>query len=70
VRPPWCTRTKKHADNIFALDDAQTAAVFRSAARVSRRMGKPPARRCFTWPVKNPAREKLVQYAEKIRARL
>jgi histidine triad (HIT) family protein len=24
----------------------------------------------LTWPVKNPAREKLVEYAEKIRARL
>ncbi len=27
---------KKHADNVYALDDAQAAAVFRAAARVSR----------------------------------
>jgi histidine triad (HIT) family protein len=27
---------KKHAENIFALDDAQAAAVFRSAAKVAR----------------------------------
>jgi histidine triad (HIT) family protein len=27
---------RKHADNIFALDDAQAAAVFKSAAKVAR----------------------------------
>lgn len=31
---------KKHADNIFALDEAQAAAVFRSAARVARAIGE------------------------------
>jgi len=93
---------KKHADNIFALDDAQAAAVFRAAARVSRAIrdafsppglsvyqanGKVAGQTVFhfhvhllprheadgmelTWPVKNPPREKLVEYAERIRARL
>jgi histidine triad (HIT) family protein len=93
---------KKHADNIFALDDAQAAAVFRAAARVSRAIreafspqglsvyqanGAVAGQTVFhfhlhllprhaadgmelTWPVKNPAREKLVEYAEKIKAKL
>jgi histidine triad (HIT) family protein len=93
---------KKHADNIFALDDAQAAAVFRSAARVARAIraafepqglsvyqanGKAAGQTVFhlhlhlvpryegdgmalTWPVKNPPREKLLEYAEKIKARL
>jgi histidine triad (HIT) family protein len=93
---------KKHADNIFALDDAQAAAVFRSAARMARAIraafepqglsvyqanGKAAGQTVFhlhihlvpryegdgmalSWPVKNPPREKLVEYAEKIRARL
>jgi histidine triad (HIT) family protein len=93
---------KKHADNVFALDDAQAAAVFRAAARVSRAIrdafspqglsiyqanGSVAGQTVFhfhlhllprhegdgmelTWPVKNPAREKLVEYAEKIRAKL
>lgn len=93
---------KKHAENIFALDDAQAAAVFRAAARVARAIrdafspqglsvyqanGKAAAQTVFhfhihlvprhegdgmelTWPVKNPAREKLVDYAEKIKAKL
>ncbi len=93
---------KKHADDIFALDDAQAAAVFRTAARVSRAIrdafspqglsvyqanGRPAGQTVFhfhlhllprhegdgmqlTWPVKNPPREKLAEYAEKIRARL
>lgn len=37
---------KAHAENIFALDDAQAAAVFRSAARVARAIREafaPPA---------------------------
>jgi histidine triad (HIT) family protein len=93
---------KKHADNIFALDEAQAAAVFRTAARVSRAIrdafspqglsvyqanGAVAGQTVFhfhlhllprheadgmalTWPVKNPRREKLVEYAEKIKARL
>jgi histidine triad (HIT) family protein len=93
---------KKHADNIFALDDAQAAAVFRAAGRVSRAIrdafapqglsvyqanGAVAGQTVFhfhlhllprhagdgmelTWPVKNPPREKLVEYAEKIRAKL
>jgi histidine triad (HIT) family protein len=31
---------KKHAENIFALDEAQAEAVFRSAARVARAIGE------------------------------
>jgi histidine triad (HIT) family protein len=93
---------KKHAENIFALDDAQAAAVFRSAARVARAIRGAFAPQglsvyqangaaagqtvlhlhihlvprhegdgmALTWPVKNPPREKLAEYAEKIRAKL
>jgi histidine triad (HIT) family protein len=93
---------KKHAENIFALEDAQAAAVFRSAARVARAIraafepqglsvyqanGKPAGQTvlhlhihlvprfegdgmALVWPVKSPPREKLAEYAEKIRAKL
>ena len=93
---------KKHAENIFALDDAQAAAVFRSAAKVARAIrgafepqglsvyqanGAAAGQTVFhlhihlvpryegdgmalTWPVKNPPRDKLAEYAEKIRAKL
>jgi histidine triad (HIT) family protein len=93
---------KKHADNIFSLDEAQAAAVFRSAAKVARAIrgafepqglsvyqanGRAAGQTVFhlhlhlvpryegdgmalTWPVKNPPREKLAEYAEKIRAKL
>jgi histidine triad (HIT) family protein len=93
---------KKHAQDIFALDEAQAAAVFRAAARVSRAIrdafspqglsvyqanGKAAGQTVFhfhvhlvprqerdgmelTWPVKNPPRDKLVDYAERIRAKL
>jgi histidine triad (HIT) family protein len=93
---------KKHADNIFELDDAQAAAAFRTAAQVARAIraafapqglsvyqanGEAAGQTVFhfhihlvprhdadgmelTWPVKNPPREKLVDYAEKIKARL
>jgi histidine triad (HIT) family protein len=93
---------KRHADDIFALDEAQAAAVFRAAARLSRAIrdafspaglsiyqanGTVAGQTVFhfhlhllprhegdgmalTWPVKNPPREKLVEYAEKIKARL
>lgn len=93
---------KKHAENIFALDEAQAAAVFRSAAKVARAIRgafEPQGLSVYqangaaagqtvlhlhihlvpryegdgmalTWPVKNPPREKLTEYAEKIRAKL
>jgi histidine triad (HIT) family protein len=93
---------KQHAENIFALNDAQAAAVFRSAAQVARAIRgafEPQGLSVYqangaaagqtvlhfhihlvpryqadgmslTWPVKNPPREKLAEYAEKIRAKL
>ena len=93
---------KKHAENIFALDEAQASAVLRSAARIARGIntafapaglsvyqanGKAAGQTVFhfhihlvprhegdgmelIWPVKNPPREKLVDYAERIRAKL
>jgi histidine triad (HIT) family protein len=93
---------KKHAENLYALDDTQAGAVLRAAARVARAIrqafnpeglsvyqanGKAAGQTVFhyhvhlvpryagdgmelTWPVKNPPREKLVEYAEKIEASL
>jgi histidine triad (HIT) family protein len=93
---------KKHADNLYALDDAQAAAVARTSARVARAIrnafkpeglsvyqanGKAAGQTVFhyhvhllprhagdgmelTWPVKNPPRELLEDYAGKIRAGL
>ena len=93
---------KKHAENIFALDKAQAAAVFGAAAKVARAIRgafEPQGLSVYqangaaagqtvlhlhihlvpryegdgmalTWPVKNPPREKLTEYAEKIRAKL
>ena len=93
---------KKHADNIYALDDAQAAAVARTSVRLSRAIrdafkpeglsvyqanGKAAGQTVFhyhvhllprhagdgmelTWPVKNPPREMLEDYAGKIRAGL
>ena len=93
---------KAHAENIFALQDAQAAALFRSAARVARAIRaafEPEGLSVYqangsaagqtvlhfhlhlvpryqgdgmalTWPVKNPPREKLADYAQKIRAKL
>jgi histidine triad (HIT) family protein len=93
---------KAHAENIFALQDAQAAALFRSAARVARAIRaafEPEGLSVYqangsaagqtvlhfhlhlvpryqgdgmalTWPVKNPPREKLLDYAVKIRAKL
>jgi len=93
---------KKHAENIFALDDGQAAAVFRAAAKVARAIRgafEPQGLSVYqangaaagqtvmhlhihlvprhdgdgmalTWPVKNPPRERLTEYADKIRARL
>jgi histidine triad (HIT) family protein len=93
---------KKHADNLYALDEAQAAAVARASARVARAIrdafkpeglsvyqanGKAAGQTVFhyhvhllprhagdgmelTWPVKNPPRELLEDYAGKIRAGL
>ena len=93
---------KKHAENIYALEDAQAAAVFRAAAKVARAIRgafEPQGLSVYqangaaagqtvlhlhihlvpryegdgmalTWPVKNPPREKLVEYAGKIKAKL
>lgn len=93
---------KAHAENLYALEDAQAAAVFRSAARVARAIraafepqgmsvyqanGKPAGQTvphfhihlvprhegdgmALAWPVKNPPREKLEEYAALIRSRI
>jgi histidine triad (HIT) family protein len=93
---------KEHVENLYALDDAQAAAVFGAAARVARAIrgafepqglsvyqanGAAAGQTVFhlhlhlvpryegdgmalTWPVKNPPREKLAEYAAKIRAKL
>jgi len=93
---------KAHVENVYGLDDAQAAAVFRTAARVARAIraafnppglsiyqanGKPAGQTVFhfhlhvlprhdadgmqlVWPVKNPPREKLEEYAAQIRAKL
>jgi histidine triad (HIT) family protein len=90
---------KAHAENIYALDDTQAAALFRSVARAARAIraafspeglsvyqanGKAAGQTVFhlhvhlvprhendgmnlTWPVKNPARDKLEEYAAKLR---
>jgi histidine triad (HIT) family protein len=94
--------SRAHAENIYALDEAQAAAIFRSASRVARAIraafspeglsvyqanGKPAGQTVFhfhihlvprhegdgmalAWPVKNPPREKLEEYAAKIRGGL
>jgi histidine triad (HIT) family protein len=93
---------KAHAESLYALDDAQAAAVARTSARVARAIraafappglsvyqanGKPAGQTVFhyhvhllprhegdgmelTWPVKNPPRERLEEYAAKIRSKL
>jgi histidine triad (HIT) family protein len=93
---------KKHAENIYALEDTQAAELFKAAARIARAIraafnpeglsvyqanGKAAGQTVFhlhvhlvprhegdgmelTWPVKNPPREKLAEYAEKIKAKL
>ena len=92
---------KKHAENIYALDDAQAAAVAHASTRVARAIrdafkpeglsvyqanGKAAGQTVFhyhvhllprhagdgmelTWPVKNPPREQLEDYAAKIKTR-
>ena len=94
--------TRRHAANVFELDDAQAGAVFRTAARVARGArdafgpegltifqanGKAALQSVFhfhlhvlprwtddgmslAWPAKNPPREKLEEYAAKIREKL
>jgi len=93
---------KAHAENLYALDDAQAGAVSRAAARVARAIrdafapqglsvyqanGSAAGQTVFhyhvhlvprhegdgmalTWPVKNPPREKLEEYAARIRGLL
>jgi histidine triad (HIT) family protein len=93
---------KKHAENLYALDDAQAGAVLRAAARVARAIrdafapqglsvyqanGKAAGQTVFhyhvhlvprhegdgmalSWPVKNPPREKLEEYAARIKGSL
>jgi histidine triad (HIT) family protein len=93
---------KKHAANLYDLDDVQAAAVARASTRVARAIrdafapaglsvyqanGKAAGQTVFhyhvhllprheadgmelTWPVKNPPRERLEDYAGKIRGKL
>jgi len=93
---------KKHAANLYELDETQSAAVARACVKVSRAIrdafkpeglavyqanGKAAGQTVFhyhvhllprhqgdgmelTWPVKNPPREKLEEYAAKIRAKI
>ena len=93
---------KKHAANLFELDDTQAEAVARTSTRVARAIrdafapaglsvyqanGKAAGQTVFhyhvhllprheadgmelTWPVKNPQRETLEGYAEKIRKKI
>ncbi len=94
--------TRAHAANVFELDDAQAAAVFRATARVARAVrdafqpqgvtlfqanGQAALQSVFhfhlhvlprwendgmslAWPAKNPPREKLEEYAAKIRGKV
>jgi histidine triad (HIT) family protein len=93
---------KRHAENLYALEEAQAAAIARASVRVARAIreafapaglsvyqanGKPAGQTVFhyhvhlvprhdgdgmqlTWPVKNPPREKLEEYAARIVERL
>lgn len=93
---------KAHAENLYALDEAQAAAVARASVRVARAIrdafgpaglsvyqanGRPAGQTVFhyhvhllprhegdgmelTWPVKNPSRATLEEYAARIRAKL
>lgn len=94
--------SKAHAQDLYALDDAQAGAVFRTARRVARAIREafsPPGLSVYqangspagqtvlhfhihlvprhdgdgmslAWPVKNPPRDKLEEYAVRIRERL
>lgn len=93
---------KAHAENLYALDEAQAAAVFRTVARMARAIrgafapqglsvyqanGAVAGQTVFhfhihlvprhdadgmslVWPVKNPPRDKLDEYAGRIRTSL
>jgi histidine triad (HIT) family protein len=93
---------KKHAANLFEMEEAQAAAVGRACVRIASALktafapeglsvyqanGKAAGQTVFhyhvhllprhagdgmelTWPVKNPPREKLEEYAAKIRGAL
>ena len=93
---------KKHAANLYELDEAQAAAVAHATVKISKAIkaafqpeglsvyqanGKPAGQTVFhyhvhllprhagdgmelTWPVKNPPREQLEDYAGKIKAQL
>lgn len=93
---------KQHVENLYALEEAQAAAVARTGVRVARAIrgafapaglsvyqanGKPAGQTVFhyhvhllprhegdgmelTWPVKNPPRETLEEYAAKIRGKM
>jgi histidine triad (HIT) family protein len=93
---------KKHAENLYELDEAQAAAVARASSRIAKAIreafepeglsvyqanGKAAGQTVFhyhvhllprhagdgmelVWPVKNPAREKLEEYAAKIRGQI
>ena len=93
---------KKHAANVFELEEAQGEAVARAVLRISRALkkafapeglsiyqanGKPAGQTVFhyhvhvlprhagdgmelVWPVKNPPREQLEEYARKIKEKL
>jgi histidine triad (HIT) family protein len=93
---------KKHAANVFELDEAQAQAIARAIVKISRALkktfepeglsvyqanGKAAGQTVFhyhvhllprhagdgmelVWPVKNPPREKLEEYAAKIRGSL
>ena len=93
---------KRHAENLYALEETQAAAIARASVRVARAIrdafappglsvyqanGKPAGQTVFhyhvhlvprheadgmelTWPVKNPSREKLMEYATRIVERL
>ena len=93
---------KKHADNLFTLEEAQAVAVARACRRVALAIrdafpaeglsvyqanGSAAGQTVFhyhvhllprhagdgmelTWPVKNPPREKLEEYAQKIRGKI
>ena len=93
---------KRHAENLYALEESQAAAIGCASVRIARAIreafapaglsvyqanGKPAGQTVFhyhvhlvprhegdgmqlTWPVKNPPREKLEEYAARIVERL
>ena len=74
---------KAHVENLFGLQTGQAAAVANAALRVSRAIHQAFSPHhvhlvpryegdgmALTWPVRNPPREKLEEYAAKVRASL